>query len=64
MKNVRRGTTAIVAESDRGQSIIINEWGGISFGCGGNSYAETNINELTELLEMAIKFRDQETRKK
>lgn len=64
MKNIRKGTFNITAESDRGQYIIIDRHGIISFGCGGRSYAETSISELTELLEMAIKFRDQETREK
>ena len=62
MRNIYKGTVAITAESDRGQSIIINEWGQISFECNGN-YVETNIDELTELVEMATKFRDRETRK-
>lgn len=58
MKIINKGTFTIIAtKSDRGQFIIIDEHGRIFFDCGGCSYVETGIGELTELIAMAIKFR-------
>ena len=62
MKNIHKGVFGIAAESNRGQPIIIDKGGRISFNCNGKSYTETTISELTELIEIATKFRDQEAK--
>jgi hypothetical protein len=63
MRNIRKKDFVVTAESDRGQDIIIDRHGRISFYCGKRSYAETSITELTELIATAIKFRDSKTKR-